>query len=196
MAKKTRIDRRGKIRSLTRKQPPIVRLQWRKAKTLAVLARRRFIDDVWLAEFVTTNDEVLVHLNKQVTEIVGLSDTVNLNGDKIIIDSPAFSDDGFVKDFSQPGLADIASMTDSIGFKLQDNLMLFNNNEMNSAEFNAIAYDLVNVGDTMAVTDSFSFAITKGLSDSAITSDKVEMSLFVPNQPMNTNIINLATLNG
>jgi hypothetical protein len=196
MAKKTRIDRRGKIRSLTRKQPPIVRLQWRKAKTLAVLARRRFIDDVWLAEFVTTNDEVLVHLNKQVTEIVGLSDTVNLNGEKIIIDSPVFSDDGFVKDFSQPGLADIASMTDSIGFKLQDNLMLFNNNEMNSAEFNAIAYDLVNVGDTMAVTDSFSFAITKGLSDSAITSDKVEMSLFVPNQPMNTNIINLATLNG
>ena len=196
MAKKTRIDRRGKIRSLTRKQPPIVRLQWRKAKTLAVLARRRFIDDVWLAEFVTTNDEVLVHLNKQVAEIVGLSDTVNLNGEKIIIDSPVFSDDGFVKDFSQPGLADIASMTDSIGFKLQDNLMLFNNNEMNSAEFNAIAYDLVNVGDTMAVTDSFSFAITKGLSDSAITSDKVEMSLFVPNQPMNTNIINLATLNG
>jgi len=196
MAKKTRIDRRGKIRSLTRKQPPIVRLQWRKGKTLAVLARRRFIDDVWLAEFVTTNDEVLVHLNKQVAEIVGLSDTVNLNGEKIIIDSPVFSDDGFVKDFSQPGLADIASMTDSIGFKLQDNLMLFNNNEMNSAEFNAIAYDLVNVGDTMAVTDSFSFAITKGLSDSAITSDKVEMSLFVPNQPMNTNIINLATLNG
>ena len=196
MAKKTRIDRRGKIRSLTRKQPPIVRLQWRKAKTLAVLARRRFIDDVWLAEFVTTNDEVLVHLNKQVTEIVGLSDTVNLNGEKIIIDSPVFSDDGFVKDFSQPGLADIASMTDSIGFKLQDNLMLFNNNEMNSAEFNAIAYDLVNVEDITTVTDSLSFAITKGLSDSAITSDKVEMSLFVPNQPMNTNIINLATLNG
>ena len=196
MAKKTRIDRRGKIRSLTRKQPSVVRLQWRKGKTLAVLARRRFIDDVWLAEFVTTNDEVLIHLNKQVTEIVGLSDTVNLNGEKLIIDSPAFSDDGFVKDFSQPGLADIASMTDNIGFKLQDNLMLFNNNEMNSAEFNAIAYDLVNVEDITTVTDSLSFAITKGLSDSAITSDKVEMSLFVPNQPMNTNIINLATLNG
>ena len=40
MAKKTRIDRRGKIRSLTRKRPPIVRLQWRKGKTLAMLANR------------------------------------------------------------------------------------------------------------------------------------------------------------
>lgn len=193
---KSRIDRRGKIRSMVRKRPAGRGPHWAVTKREAVWRRRRAIDDVWLVESVYTNDEVLIHLNKQVTETVGLSDTINLNGEKIIIDSPVFSDDGFVKDFSQPGLADQATMTDSIGFKLQDNLMLFNNNEMNSAEFNAIAYDLVNVESTTAVTDSLSFALTKGLSDSAITSDRVEMSLFVPNQPMNTNLINLATLNG
>lgn len=193
---KSRIDRRGKIRSLVRKRPTGRGPHWSVTKRAAVWQKRRIIDDVWLFESVDTNDEVLIHLNRHVTEIVGLSDTINLNGEKIIIDSPVFSDDGFVKDFSQPGLADQATMTDSIGFKLQDNLMLFNNNEMNSAEFNAIAYDLVNVEDTMTVTDSLGFALTKELSDSAITSDRVEMSLFVPNQPMNTNIINLATLNG
>jgi hypothetical protein len=193
---KSRIDRRGKIRSMVRKRPAGRGPHWAVTKREAVWRRRRAIDDVWLVDSVDTNDEVLIHLNRHVTEIVGLSDTINLNGEKIVIDSPVFSDDGFVKDFSQPGLADQATMTDSIGFKLQDNLMLFNNNEINSAEFNAIAYDLVNVESTTAVTDSLSFALTKGLSDSAITSDRVEMSLFVPNQPMNTNLINLATLNG
>ena len=47
MAKKTRIDRRGKIRSLTRKQTSVVRLQWRKGKTLAMLANKR----QWIREY-------------------------------------------------------------------------------------------------------------------------------------------------
>ena len=42
--KKTRIDRRGKIRPLVRGFKPDGRLQWRKAKTLAVLAGRRLFD--------------------------------------------------------------------------------------------------------------------------------------------------------
>ncbi len=88
------------------------------------------------------------------------------------------------------------SITDTIAFKLQDNLMLFNNNELNSAEFNAIAYLLESAVDTQTITDSISLAVTTNLSDSAIMSDNVGMSLFVPNQPMNTNIINLAPLNG
>jgi len=47
VAKKTRIDRRGKIRSLTRGFKPDGRLHWRKAKTLAMLANRR----QWQREF-------------------------------------------------------------------------------------------------------------------------------------------------
>jgi hypothetical protein len=74
--------------------------------------------------------------------------------------------------------------------------MLFNNNAINSAEFNAIAYALISATDTQAITDSLSLAFTKDLTDTAIMSDNVGMSLFVPNQPMNTNEINLATLNG
>jgi len=41
MAKKTRIDRRGKIRSVVRSLGSGVRLHWRKQKTLAMLANRR-----------------------------------------------------------------------------------------------------------------------------------------------------------
>ena len=44
---KSRIDRRGKIRSLTRKPNPIVRHHWHKAKTLAMLANRK----QWAQEF-------------------------------------------------------------------------------------------------------------------------------------------------
>mgnify|MGYP001580540692 FL=1 len=196
MAKGRVYNSRGKIRSLVRKRPTGRGPHWSITKRAAVWQRRRVLDDVWAVDNVATADTVLLHIRKQFAESIGLSDTVVLNGEKVIIDSPVFSDDGFVKDFKQPGLADAATVTDTIGFKLQDNLMLFNNNEINSAELNAIAYDLVNVEDTLAVTDITSFEFTKSLSDSAIMSDNLEMSLFVPNQPMNTNIINLATLNG
>jgi len=48
--KKTRIDRRGKIRPLVKSFPPVARLHWRKAKTLAMLANKR----QWLREFDPT----------------------------------------------------------------------------------------------------------------------------------------------
>jgi len=47
MAKKTRIDRRGKIKPLVKKFPPVGRLHWKKQKLLTVLANRR----QWLREF-------------------------------------------------------------------------------------------------------------------------------------------------
>ena len=47
MAKKTRIDRRGKIRSLTRGFKPDGRLHWKKKKLLTILANRR----QWAREF-------------------------------------------------------------------------------------------------------------------------------------------------
>ena len=41
MAKKTRIDRRGKIRPLVKSFPPVARLHWKKQKLLAILANRK-----------------------------------------------------------------------------------------------------------------------------------------------------------
>ena len=50
MAKKTRIDRRGTIKSLVTRFPPVVRLHWKKRKTLAAMNNRR----QWLREFEPT----------------------------------------------------------------------------------------------------------------------------------------------
>ena len=47
MAKKTRIDRRGTIKSLVTRFPPVRRLHWQKQKLLTILANRR----QWLREF-------------------------------------------------------------------------------------------------------------------------------------------------
>ena len=46
--KKTRIDRRGKIRPLVKPFPPLGKMHWRKQKTLASLANRR----QWEREYV------------------------------------------------------------------------------------------------------------------------------------------------
>jgi hypothetical protein len=48
--KKTRIDRRGKIRPLVKPFPPLGRMHWRKQKTLAMLNNRR----QWQREFDPT----------------------------------------------------------------------------------------------------------------------------------------------
>ena len=39
--KKTRIDKRGKIRPLVKSFPPVARLHWKKRKALAMVANRR-----------------------------------------------------------------------------------------------------------------------------------------------------------
>lgn len=193
---KSRIDRRGKIRSLVRKRPEGRGPHWSITKRAAVNQRRRIIDDVWLTETVSVSDSAVRNLNRLLSDSFTLSDTIVLNGEKVIIDSPTFSDDNFSKDFEKPGLSDSATVTDTIGLKLADNLMLFNNNEINSAEINAVAYDRRNVEDTFAVSDSISYDMTKELSDSATISDSVGVVLFAEGQPMNSNSMNLATING
>ena len=50
MAKKTRIDRRGTIKSLVTRFPPVARLHWQKRKVLAAMNNRR----QWLREFEPT----------------------------------------------------------------------------------------------------------------------------------------------
>ena len=47
MAKKTRIDKRGKIRPLVTRFPPVAKLHWKKQKLLTVLANRK----QWLRDF-------------------------------------------------------------------------------------------------------------------------------------------------
>jgi len=59
MAKKTRIDRRGKIKPLVKRFPPVGRLHWKKQKLLTVLANRRD----WNIEFhppYTAAQEILM----------------------------------------------------------------------------------------------------------------------------------------
>jgi len=193
---KSRIDRRGKIRSLVRKRPEGRGPHWSITKRAAVNQRRRIIDDVWLTETVSVSDNAVRNLNRLLSDSFTLSDTIVLNGEKVIIDSPTFSDDNFSKDFEKPGLSDAATVTDTIGFKLADNLMLFNNNEINFAEINAVAYDRRIVEDTLAVSDALSYDMTKELSDSATMSDNIQVSLYSPGEPMNFNTMNLATING
>ena len=193
---KSRIDRRGKIRSMIRKRPEGRGPHWSITKRAAVWRRRRIIDDVFLTDTFSVSDSVERNLNRILTDSFTLSDTIVLNGEKVIIDSPTLSDDTFSKDFQKPGLSDSATITDTIGLKLQDNLMLFNNNEINSAEFNAVAYDRRSVEDTLAVSDALSYDMTKELSDSATMSDNIQVSLYSPGEPMNFNTMNLATING
>ena len=62
MAKKTRIDRRGKIRPLVKGFKPDGRLQWRKAKTLAMLKNRRDWDIVFHPPYTTAQEIEMEHL--------------------------------------------------------------------------------------------------------------------------------------
>ena len=63
MAKKTRIDKRGKIRPLVTRFPPVARLHWKKQKLLTILANRK----QWLRDFdpaETSATEILIeHLS-------------------------------------------------------------------------------------------------------------------------------------
>ena len=63
MAKKTRIDRRGKIRSLTRGLKPDGRLHWRKQKTLAMLVNRRQWNMEFLPSFTSAYEIEMEHLS-------------------------------------------------------------------------------------------------------------------------------------
>ena len=64
MAKKTRIDRRGKIRSIVKNFPPVGRLYWKKRKALGMIANR----NQWIRDFdpiETSAQEILMeHLTK------------------------------------------------------------------------------------------------------------------------------------
>ena len=60
--KKNRIDRRGKIRPLVKGFKPDGRLQWRKAKTLAMLKNRRDWDLVFHPPYTAAQEIEMEHL--------------------------------------------------------------------------------------------------------------------------------------
>ncbi len=64
---KSRINKRGKIRSLTRKPNPVVRHYWRKGKTLAMIANRKQYAGEFLPQY-TNEIEIMSGTSNIITE--------------------------------------------------------------------------------------------------------------------------------
>ncbi len=64
---KSRINKRGKIRSLTRKPNPVVRHYWRKGKALAMIANRKQYAGEFLPQY-TNEIEIMSGTSNIITE--------------------------------------------------------------------------------------------------------------------------------
>ena len=196
MAKKTRIDRRGKIRSIVKPWNfPNNKPHWSITKRAAVNRRRRIIDDVWHTDNLILTDAILTHLERFVTESVSLSDTANINGEKVIINSQVVTDtDGISKNFQQPSNADSFSLSDSIGFELGTLSSVFNTGKVNDMLFNAVGYDQEFLTDSITAGDAVTLNASTAEGDTATISDSVGFS-FVISSMFNGNSINLSQFN-
>jgi hypothetical protein len=196
MAKKTRIDRRGKIRSIVKpwsftKNKP----HWSITKRAAVNRRRRIVDEVWHTDNVTVTDAIVPHLERFVTDSVSLSDVANINGEKIIINSQTITDDGTIsKNFQQPANADSFSLSDSVGFELGTLSSVFNTGKVNDMLFNAVGYDQEFYTDSITASDAVSLAPTSGQSEAVSVSDSIGFDFLVGSM-FNTSTINLSQFN-
>ena len=195
MAKKTRIDRRGKIRSLVRSFPTGNKPHWSITKRAAVDRRRRIIDELWLTETITLSDGVVPHLERGVSSGVTMSDAVNINDEKVILNSATFSDDGtIVKNFESPSNASGATVSDSIGFELGTLSSVFNTGKVNDMLFNAVGYDQEFLTDSITASDAVSLAPTSGQSEAVSVSDSIGFS-FQIGSVFNSAAINLSQFN-
>ena len=140
MAKKTRIDRRGKIRSVVRKFPTGNKPHWSITKREAVNRRRRIVDDVWLTETISITDEILVSYSRYFDETVSMADAVALGNDKLLLSSTVVETDDVVK-HAQPSNTDSMTISDSVGMDLQSLNTQLNNFIFNFALFNGVGYD-------------------------------------------------------
>lgn len=174
MAKKTRIDRRGKIRSIVRKFPKEKRQHWSIVKRAQVWERRRIIDDVFEFENITVTDTITPHLNRYIYDSLSTSDAVNIDNSVLMISEATITDDGtIVKDFQQPANADTLSLSDSIGFDLGTLSGIFNAAKFNDTTFGAIMADQEFYTDSLTVADSINWEGTKPLTDTATITDSV-----------------------
>ncbi len=193
MAKKTRIDRRGKIRSIVRKFPKEKRQHWSIVKRAQVWERRRVIDDVWLTETISITDEVLVSYSRYFDETVSMADAVALGNDKLLLSSTLVETDDVVK-HAQPSNTDSMTVSDSVGMDLQSLNTQFNNFIFNFALFNGIGYDQEFVTDSVTMSDSVSLNASTAQSESVSVSDSVGFS-FVVSGIFNANPVNLSQFN-
>jgi len=195
MAKKTRIDRRGKIRSIVRKFPKEKRQHWSIVKRAQVWERRRIIDEVFAASTFTVTDSIVPHLTRYVTDSVTFSDTANINGEKVVINSQTITDDGGIsKNFQQPANADSISLSDSVGFELGTLSSVFNTGKVNDMLFNAVGYDQEFLTDSITASDAVSLAPESGQSETVSVSDSVGFD-FLVGSVFNTSAINLSQFN-
>ncbi len=197
MAKKTRIDRRGKIRSIVKRWNFTNNLpHWSVTKRAAVWERRRAIDDLWLTETITLSDGVVPHLTRGVSSGVTMSDAVNINDAKVILNSATFSDDGtIVKNFESPSNASGATVSDSIGFELGTLSSVFNTGKINDMLFNAVGYDQEFLTDSVTASDAVSLNAQNAKGDTASVSDSIGFS-FQIGSVFNSAAINLSQFNG
>ena len=155
MAKKTRIDRRGKIRSLVRKFPTGDRPHWSITKRAAVNQRRRIVDDVWIQSIINVSDSIVKSQDRSFTDTVTQSDTANINGEKVIINSVTAADDGTIgKDFQSPTNASSFGLSDSIGFDLANSNSMFNSAKINEFFFNGEGDDFEFFTDSVTTADA------------------------------------------
>ena len=195
MAKKTRIDRRGKIRSIVRKFPKEKRQHWSIVKRAQVWERRRIIDEVFASDTFTVTDSIVPHLTRYVTDSVTFSDTANINGEKVVINSQTITDDGGIsKNFQQPANADSISLSDSVGFELGTLSSVFNTGKVNDMLFNAVGYDQEFLTDSVTASDAVSLAPESGQSETVSVSDSVGFN-FLVGSVFNTSAINLSQFN-
>ncbi len=196
MAKiKGRIGNRGKIRPLVRKRAEGRGPHWSVTKRASVWSRRRIIDEVFEFETVTVTDSIVPHLTRYVTDSVTLSDTANINGEKVVINSQTITDDGGIsKQFQQPANADSVSLSDSVGFELGTLSSVFNTGKVNDMLFNAVGYDQEFLTDSITASDAVSLAPNSGQSETVSVSDSVGFD-FLVGSVFNTSAINLSQFN-
>ena len=186
MAKKTRIDRRGKIRSLVRSFPTGNKPHWSITKRAAVNRRRRIIDDLWLHSTITLSDSIEKAQARSFTDTVTQSDTVSINDEKVVINSVTAADDGTIgKDFQSPNTSSF-SLSDSIGFELASSNSTFNTAKINDFFFNGEGDDFEFFTDSVTTADAISLHTNKGISETASTSDSIGLNL----QLFKTEIVN------
>lgn len=193
MAKKTRIDRRGKIRSVVRKFPTGNKPHWSITKREAVNRRRRIVDDVWLTETISITDEILVSYSRYFDETITMADAVALGNDKLLLSSTVVETDDVVK-HAQPSNTDSMTVSDSVGMDLQSLNTQLNNFIFNFALFNGVGYDQEFVTDSVTMSDSVSLNVSTAQSESVSVSDSVGFS-FVVSSVFNENLINLSQFN-
>ena len=180
MAKKTRIDRRGKIRSLVRKFPTGQKPHWSITKRAAVNRRRRIVDEISAFDIIQVSDSITPHLNKFIYDSLTTSDTAFIGSNLIIVNDQTITDDGgIVKNFESPANADSFSVSDSIGFLLGSAGSIFNAGTLNETAFGAIMADQEFYTDSLTASDAIALDVSKAVTETATITDSISLTFEV-----------------